>query len=456
MPHPLRAAGLLLAILCLPPTAAAAESPGDSAVVASAPEPPDYLAPFLEVAGLDVGLWGYNRYVKDYGFARVSPSTMASNLSGGWEWDADQFSINQFGHPYQGSFYHATARSHGHGFYAAAGYTMLGSLQWEYLWENEKPSYNDLLTTTLGGAMVGEVSHRLSHAVRDPDATGAEWLVREVLALGINPMGGAHRLLGGRASTDGLPGKEALRWRVLTGGMIPYFSTAEGEDPAHSTRVPKSNTEVLVLYGDPYETRRPYDHFIVNSGFGFQEHSAATLYARAQLHRFPLYDVDGWRGMIVLGQSFDYLNNGVYKLGVSGLGTGYAHFRRWPSGLYHTLHFELGMIPLGGVSTEFFRLQSRDYNLGGGAYTTSRVFLGKARNWHVLLVGDRYWIRTRSGAKGDELIGYSQIEFAKSVYGNIGVALHLASYDRSARYRVHGTRSELTEEARLMLTYGWL
>ena len=424
-------------------------------VPATSPEEPDLLAPLLEGMGFNVGLWGYNRYVADYGFARISPSTMARNLRGGWEWDADQFSINQFGHPYQGSFHHASARAHGHGFYAAAGYTMLGSLQWEYLMENEKPSYNDLLTTTLGGAMFGEVTHRLAHAVRDPSSTGAERLAREIVALGVNPVGGVHRLLGGRTGTAGLPGAEAVRLRVLTGGLLPFFSTAEGEDPAHSTRVPKSNTELLVLYGDPFETRKPYDHFIVNGGFSLHRHPSATISARAQLHRFPLFETGGWRGMLVAGQTFDYLNNGVYKLGVSGLGAGYAHRRAWPSGLYHSLHFEAGAIPLGGVSTEFFRRQSRNYNLGGGAYTTSRTVVGKTADWHIALVGDRYWIRTRSGAKGDELIGFSQLEFAKAIRGKLGAALHLASYDRSARYRDHGTRVELTEEVRLMLTYGW-
>src|SRR5690606_1974889 len=67
-------------------------------------EPPrEWFIPAGEIFLANMGLWAYNRYYKQYGFAHISPSTMWDNLTGGWVWDEDQFSINQFGHPYQGS-----------------------------------------------------------------------------------------------------------------------------------------------------------------------------------------------------------------------------------------------------------------------------------------------------------------------------------------------------------------
>src|SRR5690606_20092529 len=147
---------------------------------------PAWFMPIGEMLAFNVGLWAYNRYYKDYTFARIDLSTMVDNLSGGWVWDEDQFSINQFGHPYQGSFYYSSARYHGHGFYTSSAYTALGSLQWEYLMENESPSYNDLLTTTLGGAMLGEITFRLSNALLDPRSRGVERVARELGATAVN------------------------------------------------------------------------------------------------------------------------------------------------------------------------------------------------------------------------------------------------------------------------------
>src|SRR5690606_6794040 len=227
------------------------------------PEParaPRYVAPFVEVLGLNAGLWAYNRYVADYGFARIDLSTMAHNLGHGWVWDEDQFSINQFGHPYQGSYYHSAARVNGLGFYASMAYTAFGSLQWEYFMENEAPSYNDLLTTTLGGAMLGEISYRVSNAVLDPHATGVERVGREVLAAAANPVHGIDRLVRGesyRVATRPRrrDARDSTLLRFSTGGVLPYFSSVEGSERTDRQRLPRANTEVLLIHGDPFAAR---------------------------------------------------------------------------------------------------------------------------------------------------------------------------------------------------------
>lgn len=428
----------------------------------AAPAPaPRYVAPFAEILGLNAGLWAYNRYVADYGFARINLSTMSRNLRHGWVWDEDQFSINQFGHPYQGSFYHSAARVNGHGFYAAMAYTAFGSLQWEYFMENEAPSYNDLLTTTLGGAMLGEISYRVSRALLDPRATGVERAARELLAAAANPVNGLDRLARGETfRVSARPRKRDPRdstlLRFSTGGVLPYFSSYESSERTDRQRLPRANTEILLIHGDPFAARAPYDYFLFNVGFNLVREPVATINARAQLHGFEIYRSSRQRGMLLVSQNFDYLDNGIYKLGASGVGGGYAHLRRWGSGWFHTLHAQAGVIPLGAVSTEFFRKSSRDYNLGAGAYSHTRLTLGRYGDWFAALVGDRYWIRTRSGAKGDEIIGNSRAEIEYAIWKSLGAMVSVGTYDRTARTRDHGRRTEVTQEARLLLTYGIL
>src|SRR5436190_15198601 len=37
--------------------------------------------------------------------ARITPKTWWANMENGWVWDLDDFTVNQIGHPYQGSNY---------------------------------------------------------------------------------------------------------------------------------------------------------------------------------------------------------------------------------------------------------------------------------------------------------------------------------------------------------------
>jgi hypothetical protein len=436
--------------------------PEESVAGATDPEPPPaWLRPTGEILGLNVGLWAYNRYVADYRFARISPATMARNLRHRWVWDEDQFHINQFGHPYQGSFYFSSARYHGHDFYAATAFTMFGSLQWEYFMEAEHPSYNDLLTTTLGGAMLGEISFRLSNALLDPGASGFERAARELGAAAVNPVNGLNRLVSGESyrvagRLERKPPEAPLVMRVSSGAVLPYFTTVEGPDRTARQRVPRGNTEILLMHGDAFAAQSPYDYFLFNIGLNLIRDPVAAISARAQLHRLEIYRTPRQRGHLILTQNFDYLDNGIYKLGASGLGGGYAHVRNWGEKWFHTLHVEVGAIPLGAVSTEYFRVALRDYNLGGGTYAHSRITIGVHNAWFAALVSDRYWIRTRSGTKGDELIGHSRAEINYAPWQKIGVALSTGTYDRVAHTRQYGTRAELTQEARLLLTYGIL
>jgi len=424
------------------------------------PEPdPAWGRPLGEMLIFNTGLWAYNRYYKGYSWARINPSSMISNIGSDWEWDADQFHINQFGHPYQGAMYYSSARYHGHDVYVSTAYTMVGSLQWEYFMETEKPSYNDVVTTTLGGAMLGEITYRLSNAMLDPHSSGIERVAREVGATAVNPVNGLNRLISGETfrtttiRTHPRLNRDDLVLRLSSGGVLPGFNSANDEERTSRHTLPRANTEFLVMYGDQFNSTSPYDYFILNLGLNVVKQPVSTVSARAQIASWEIYSSGRQKGILLVGQNFDYLENGVYKLGVSGLGVGYAHIRKWGKNWFHSLHTEVGAIPLGGVSTEYFRVANRDYNLGGGAYSYSLLIFGQYDVWHTAFVSDRFWLRTRSGAKGDEFIGNFRWELAHQVVNALGVALSVGAYDRMAKTRDYGNRAEFTQETRLLLTY---
>ena len=423
------------------------------------PPPPlsKWIVPEVEILLANGVIASYNIFVAQNDWAQISGSSVAHNFVSPWIWDYDQFYINQFMHPYQGGLYYSAARSYGHGYYMSTAFTAMGSLQWEYLMETEAPSYNDFITTTLGGAMFGEISYRLASSVLDDNASGFERFSRELLATGINPVYGINRVLNGNAwsgphkSRSPKPHRASVV-RLSTGTTLAYGSDAASEDQ-NPLRVPKANTEALVIYGDPYTASKPFDYFLMNVGLNVINDPVATVSARAQLYKWNLFRSEHGRGLLMAGQNFDYLNNGIYKLGSSSIGIGYSHRYQWTSGYYHTFHVQAAGIAVGGVSTEFFKEHSRDYNLGPGAFGTTRITVGKGVSWRMAAVTDRYWLHTRSGAKGDEIIGVSILEAYKQVYKGLGVLLSHSNYDRSARYRDYGTKQELSQETKALVTF---
>ncbi|NTX41768.1 DUF3943 domain-containing protein, partial [Myxococcus sp. CA033] len=121
------------------------------------------------------------------------------NLTDGFKWDADEFSVNQFDHPYHGGIYYNIARDNGFDYWESGFITVLGSLQWEVFAENTPPSTNDIINTSLGGLALGEVLYRLSSRVLDNCATGRERVGREVVAGLLNPGRGLSRVVRGEA-----------------------------------------------------------------------------------------------------------------------------------------------------------------------------------------------------------------------------------------------------------------
>lgn len=416
--------------------------------------------PLLETTGKNAALAAFNKWVSRADYGQISLASMRRNLGGGMVWDEDNFVVNQIGHPYQGGLYYSAARKYGHGYYKGLGYAALGSLQWEYLLETEPPAFNDLLTTTLGGGMLGEISYRLSEEIIDNGARGPERFLRESLALLVNPTHGLNRIVSGSAFSSSGPAKpprsreRPLLKRLSTGGILDFASSGTASSKPGVSRIPKATSEFLVLYGDEFAAEKPYDFFFLNVGMNVMEDPVASVSARAHLADLELFDTGARKGILTLGQNFDYIHSGSYKIAASGFGAGYSHRFLWGGHWKHTFHVQLGGIVLGGANTEFFREGERDYNLGPGAFSTTRIVLVRRYFGYVALVVDRYWLYTDSGAQGNEHIGLGMIEVSKILYKSLGTMFTYAFHDRTARYDSHPTQTRTNQEFRFALTLG--
>lgn len=156
--------------------------------------------PFLALAedlSVDALILGYDYFVYNREYARITKNVIKDHFRHGFVWDNDSFSGNQFSHPYHGAMCYNAARENGLSYGVSLIYPVIGSAAWEMLCETNAPAINDLLSTGIGGAAVGEVLHRTSDIFFDDSKTGVDRVVREIIGTALNPVRAAQRLFTG-------------------------------------------------------------------------------------------------------------------------------------------------------------------------------------------------------------------------------------------------------------------
>ena len=273
---------------------------------------PSLVSPVLESLGINFGVWGYD-YLMGRNWAKITSSTVSTNLGHDFVLDCDSYSGNHFSHPYHGSMFYNAARYHGHSYYTAALYPLIGSAVWEYFCETNLPSYNDFLSTGIGGSAIGEVTHRTSDLVFDDTKRGVSRVVREIVGSALNPARGIHRLLSGEM------------WRVSPsrGKMEtpqPFsLDVGVGNRHIHETRHRKRTRDVVfvdfnLVYGDPFRERavaKPFDFFTVHAQLNASPGNPTfgDVDIRGRILSHTIEGTKGWKLNVGLYQNYRYVDN---------------------------------------------------------------------------------------------------------------------------------------------------
>ncbi|RHJ83269.1 DUF3943 domain-containing protein [Parabacteroides sp. AM08-6] len=361
----------------------------------------------VEVFGLNMMVWGFDRYIVNEDWAHINGKTIRSNFKKGPVWDTDQFSTNLFSHPYHGSLYFNAARSNGMNFWQSIPFAAGGSLMWEFFMENEPPSINDMLATTFGGIELGEITYRLSDLFIDNRSSGAERVGREILAGLLSPVRGFNRLLSGEAwkysSSKGRSYTSVPVNFIVTTG--PRF-LAEQDDSRHGTT--SMNINFHLDYGNPFndEFYSPYEWFRFN--FGVDLFSAQPVISQVNAIG-ALWGKNIWkteRRTLTAGifQHFDYYNSELrsnsemkvapYRISeAAAIGGGLIYHKSSPdekTDIYAEAY--LNGVALGASLSDYMLLGERDYNLGSGysskasagiVYNKRLAFLLNLENYHI-------------------------------------------------------------------------
>lgn len=405
----------------------------DSVGLAPAPEK-NYWLPALEVAGVNLGVWSYNRYLSKEGWSNISWNTIKRNFRTGLVWDVDGYLNNQFLHPYHGATYYSTARTNGLTFWESAPYAFGGSLMWEYFMEDQPPSYNDIVNTPVTGIILGEISLRVSEVIIDESAVGVERFLRETGALVVNPVNGVNRLLRGDM------------WKQGRSREHPDFSLAfsAGINEVFFSRRLSGNTvygfvSVDFGLGDPLAVSQhddPFDYFVVHSELSIARgDNIAGIFASGVLWDTNLKVTGASRGVAGLYKEVDILINTVYKLSATSLTGQWIDRRALSSGVMMQTVLSVSAILMGATNSRYASEFGKDYNIGPGASAKIGVDVHVQPSTSVRVSYKRYWIHTLSGAAGEEFVGLFKVGTSRNLNSFLDLGVDLLLYERYGDYK---------------------
>ena len=273
-----------------------------------------------EMFAINFGASMFNEYVRDANFNQISPRSFWANFEEGFTYDDNKFKTNQLVHPMNGAMYYNAARANGIGFWGSSAMSIAGAFVWECCGETHPMSFNDMISTGIGGIARGEVMHRISSLILDNTKRGKGRVGQEAGAFLMNPIRGFNRVLSGDAGeVKGNPVhpydyRPDFQLFVRAGGRV----IGEGESISENANT-YGFLEWTLAYGDPWDpdNRRPYDRFdvVMQSNVG-DKTRVGRLLIRGDL----------WSKLVAenhslsLQQDFDYIDNEAFEFGGQSLG----------------------------------------------------------------------------------------------------------------------------------------
>ncbi|MDR1351873.1 MAG: DUF3943 domain-containing protein [Treponema sp.] len=307
-----------------------------------------------------------NRYIMNEPWAQVSFASIRENFYEPWEWDRDEYFTNQFFHPYQGSVYHVAARTNGFNFYQSTLFAAFGSLSWETLCETNAPSFNDLICTTIGGAALGEMFHRLYFEI--PNA----------LAVLVSPVDAFNNLITGRRPQRGVRNIYSLK---LASGIGYTYAGKSAEDEkgggfsgSDARHMVSTDLACTVVYGDPFEQQSmtPYNHFemAIYAGAGFPVWYNLKLLSDGYLFSFSAVDSENRHASTGLSLHYDLFADRQFNFFSQALDWTYKHKRRFSGGTDMEFKAHLGWTAFSAdtfyVYDKYSNLRDTSNNYGTG------------------------------------------------------------------------------------------
>ena len=398
----------------------------------------------LEVFVINAGVWAYDRYALNKDYSHISWKTWKANLKSHWIWDSDSLGTGFFGHPYQGSMYFQSARSLGMTFWESIPYAAGGYLMWGYFMENDPPSYNDLIMTTLGGVGLGEVKYRLSAKLLEglSDGGGGAW--RRILAFALAPISNLNRWIrGGEARFSpggGGPGPDVHGELSFGGSMISPKGNLAGAKFS-----PGVSYDIAYGVGrSEIRSGRPFELFFLNGEVRYAQKTAfLDIGTYGLLAGAEIGSSGPSRSVIGLFQNYDYFKSETMYLSGVALSAGLVSL--FPLGRRSELitSLQLGFVPLGAARNPYLGVGDRDFNYDWGGMGKAEIWLRHLPIGSISVKAGRYQLYTIDAAapvgtdKGHDFWTYVKADYRLPLAEHLGLRFDYGLYRLHQEFRIH-------------------
>jgi hypothetical protein len=332
-----------------------------------------------------------------------------------------------------------------------------GAFIWEAFGETHPMSYNDLVSTGIGGIALGEVLFRSSSLVLDNSATGSGRTWREVGGFLIDPVRGFNRFLSGRGGDIHPNPSDPLDWRPhhqenLAMAGVRFI----GEGQSLSDNLDShAYFELFHTQGDVFTNSRrgPFDYFDLDVQFNAGEKvPLGRAMIRGNLWTKPLGDSPSDpRNVLAIVQHFEYVNNTAYEWGGQSFGPSlYSRFGSTDGTQFRTRVDLIGTL-LGAVNSDYSflavvenreRFREYDYGPGAGAAVSASMRLhSRARldayyrvEWLSVKNGSVYSTNNFDGSDANHVVQAAQframvpVRKSTAVGADVGVFLRKSTY----------------------------
>jgi len=384
------------------------------------------------------GIYEAANLIRGQDTAKITPATWWNNMKRGWEWDLDDFVVNQIGHPYQGNNYFTTGRANGLTYWESAALTAFGSGTWEYFGETNQASLNDFINTTLGGMALGEMLHRTAWLLRDPALTGKTRIMDEIAATVLDPMSGLTRFTSGDATRitekppDMVP--SALSAVASLGALWRGSNTG---DPSHT--YPFFETDLL--YGDVTRgtSHTPYDAFAVRLAFGGGS-AISEARVRGRLLSAPFHGA-----IVTISQGYQYNDNPAYKFGAQSFDLNIGVVKQPTRRLSIIAAGWGGATILGGVDSiplpavtphegQGVSVGPRFYDYGPGGNAGAFLIVRRDGREVLSLAYEFHHLHVLDGVRANHILQRARLDFSWPLKGALGIGASGEFFDRRTYY----------------------
>lgn len=413
-----------------------------------------YILPATEVLAYLFLLNQYDRhFTQPTSEYRTTGATIKQHLTDSkWVLDNDQFSVNQFLHPYGGSIYYGLARSAGLSFWESLLYSSAGSVLWEIAGETTSPSINDMIATPIGGALMGEPLFRMASLLLETDGE-KPGLWRELGAAILSPPTAFNRLLFGHRFDTVFPSRQPATFlRLQVGGILVSTS----HNVPSGVREHGAIGDFTFTYGLPgkegYRYERPFDYFDMHVT-AVTTNTLESLNTRGLLLGTPFTSGESTRGAWGLFGSYDYISPQIFRTSTVALSLGAI----WQSWLSESVALQ-GVLLSGvgyGAAGNVQRRDERDYHYGttGQGLVALRLIFGNRAL--IDFTGREYYVSglLSPEPEGQENMLRGEASFTLRVIGSHGVALRYAISHRDAHYQNMTFRNQTIDTISLMYVF---